>query len=353
MKKHVILGLSGGVDSSVAAYLLKKQGYEVTGLTMRLIPKGELFKNSEKAFQDAVIDAKRVADYLDIPHVIVDMREVFENTVIEYFVQEYGRGRTPNPCIFCNKNIKFGALLAEAKKLGGDYLATGHYAKNVFVDGKYVLQRAKDQKKDQTYFLYHLSQEVLSKVLFPLGDYTKNEIREIAEAKGLPNHSRSDSEEICFVQKLSAGDFVECRNPELNKNGVFKNPEGQSYGTHKGIVHYTVGQRRGLGVATGTPLYITEIMESGDILLDTEKGLLKHHILLDNVIFPSGEPDFSKEYRVKIRHGLTQYPAKIIRENGEISLFLSQPARGVAIGQSAVIYGENSVVGGGIMIKAW
>lgn len=264
MKEKVVIGMSGGVDSSVAAYLLKEQGYDVIGITMEVIPRNEEFEEREGGCcsLSAVNDATRVAAKLDIPYYVLNFKEVFESKVINYFIDEYLAGKTPNPCIACNKYIKFDEFLKRAEVLGAKYIATGHYAiiekdKNT---GRYLLKRSKDDKKDQTYVLYNMTQYQLEHTLMPLGSYTKDKVREIAAEIGLSVANKKDSEEICFVPDNDYAKFIKERQPDKIKPGYFVDVEGNRLGKHKGIVHYTIGQRKGLGLSLGRPVYVIDII---------------------------------------------------------------------------------------------
>src|SRR5665647_306592 len=253
MKKKVVIGMSGGVDSSVAAYLLKEKGYEVIGIMMKLSPDNPDYEENEGGCCSisAANDARRVADVLDIPFYVMNFKDVFKTNVIDNFIDEYMEGRTPNPCIVCNKKIKFEEFLRKAKALGADYIATGHYAKIEKQEDRYVLKKSEDDKKDQTYALYTLTQEQLSHTLMPCGDYSKPEIRNIAERIGLEVFKKKDSQEICFIPDNDHGSYIKKYSGREIKPGNFVNNEGKIMGTHKGIVYYTIGQRKGLGMAVG------------------------------------------------------------------------------------------------------
>lgn len=348
----VAVGLSGGVDSSVSCLRLVEAGYEVVAVTMRLIPDGAIFGKSREEFQKAVEDAARVAKFLGIKHVVLDMKEIFEKTVIDYFVREYQNGRTPNPCIFCNRTIKFGKFFEAVKELGTEMIATGHYARTIKKNGITYLRRAPDAVKDQTYFLYRLSSDVLSRVLFPVGELTKNEVRAIARDAGLPTASRSDSEEICFVKNMSAGDFVASYALHGNRIGRFRLEDGADLGEHGGIVHYTVGQRKGLGVAFKHPLYVKEICPDGDIVLAAHEETAIRRLIVRDAVFSTSFRSFPFEADVKVRHGKKMTPATIDLCGDDVHVLFESPIYGVAKGQSAVFYIDDLVVGGGIVEDA-
>lgn len=355
--KKIGLGMSGGVDSSVSCLLLKEMGYDVVGVTMYLLPPENLYKNKRDAFSEAIIDAKKVAEDLNVDHHVVYLQEEFNKKVINTFVKEYSQGLTPNPCVTCNKYIKFSALRREMKKLGTEYIATGHYARIEYDKNKkrYLLKKAKDTKKDQTYFLYTMTQEALSETIFPLGELEKEEVRKIGKKNNVVVHDKKDSEEICFIEKDDHGLFIKNRNPEMIKPGNFIDEQGNVIGKHKGIVYYTLGQRRGLGIALGKRVFVSKIdLKENTITISDEKNLYKKYLEVGNYNLISID-DINKPIKasVKIRHGLSEYKA-IVSKNGDKLLFeFEQPVRAPAKGQSAVMYDGDIIVGGGIIEKAW
>ena len=262
-KKKVVVGMSGGVDSSVAAYLLKEQGYDVIGVTM------QIWQEEDSEFQEenggccglsAVDDARRVAQKLDIPYYVMNFKKEFRENVMDYFVAEYLRGRTPNPCIACNRYVKWESLLKRSLDIGADYIATGHYARiEQLPNGRYAIRNSVTAKKDQTYALYNLTQEQLSRTLMPVGAYTKEEIRQIAQEAGLPVAHKKDSQEICFVPDKDYGRFIEEYTGEKIEKGNYVGKDGEILGQHKGIIHYTIGQRKGLNLSMGHPVFVTEL----------------------------------------------------------------------------------------------
>ena len=357
MRKKVVLGLSGGVDSSVSAALLKNQGYEVIGVTMNNIPDGDIYYEKACAISQAIEDARIVARDLGIEYHVIDLKEEFDRKIVDQFIKEYSLGYTPNPCIICNKYIKFGDLRDKTKGLNADYLATGHYAKIEFDKDKkrYLLKKAKDSKKDQTYFLYKLTQDVLKETIFPLGGFTKDEVRKIGEELGIKTHSKKDSEEICFISNDNHGSFIEKRNPELLGVGNFIDEEGNIIGKHKGIINYTLGQRRGLGIAFGERVYVSKINGlTKEITLSDENALYKNKIELVDYNLISIE-DITEPIitTAKIRHGISEYKAEITKKDGKLYLEFEKPVRAPSKGQSAVLYDGDIVVGGGIINDAW
>ncbi len=349
-KKKVLLGMSGGVDSSVAAYLLQKQGYEVIGVTLKL---HEDSQNEDGCCSiNAVEDARRVANKLGIAYYVLNMKELFRKYVIDYFINEYESGRTPNPCIACNKYIKFGALLDKANSLNIEYIATGHYAKIEKNDSRYFLRKAVDKTKDQSYVLYNLTQEQLSRTLFPLGGFTKKEIRNIAKDNGFQVASKPDSQEICFVEDNNYKGFIRDNSKKVPIPGEFITDDGTVIGYHKGITNYTIGQRRGLGIVTGTPMFVVDINEeSNQILLGTENDLLSKELVVTNLnwIFMENLNN-ELEANVKIRYRAKESKAKLIPiDNKSVKVVFEIPQRAITKGQAAVFYKNAFVVGGGVI----
>ncbi len=355
MKKKVVLGMSGGVDSSVAAYILQQEGYEVIGLTMAVVPDDGMY--DDYCPMAVVEDAKKVADSLGIVHHVVDFRGVFERKVIDYFIDEYMEGRTPNPCVACNKNIKFGEFLKKAESLGADYIATGHYA-SIEKDqdtGRYLMRKSHDDKKDQTYFLYGMTQYQLAHTLMPLGKYNKDRVREIAKEIGLEIHNKPDSEEICFIPDNDHGKFIESRVGDRVKAGNFVDLDGNILGQHKGIVYYTVGQRKGLGIALGKRVFVQKIDPVKDeIVLADEKDLFKSKLYADelNIIAYDKLPD-SINVSAKVRYSLRTSRANVRLEGDGVVVEFEEPQRAITKGQSIVFYDGDLVIGGGIIKKVY
>ncbi len=339
--KKVIVGMSGGVDSSVAAYLLKEAGYEVFGVTMRM-------------WEDPGEDAGRVAEFLGIPHFTYDVRDTFKKKVINYFTEEYRAGRTPNPCIVCNRNIKWEALLREALPCGAEAVATGHYARvDLLTNGRYAVRKSATSKKDQSYVLYSLTQDQLAHTLFPLGDYEKEDIRRIAEKIGLPVAEKPDSQDICFIPDNDYAGFIESQCPGCDEPGNFVNSDGKILGRHKGIIHYTVGQRRGLNLPMGHPVFVTAIRpESNEVVIGDETDVFTDRLRCSHLNFMS-IPDIPGEMKVlaKVRYNHAGSKATVHRiGEDEAEVLFEEPVRAVTPGQSVVFYDGDYVAGGGVII---
>lgn len=353
MKKKVLLGMSGGVDSSVAALLLKEQGYEVIGVTMKLQPEGLLKRiNGSCGASDEAEDARRVAECLGIEYHVVDFTEIFTRRVIDYFVKEYQHGRTPNPCIACNHYLKFGAMLEKAMEMGCDFIATGHYA-TIEKDekGKWSLRMA-PSSKDQSYVLYHLIQEQLAHILMPMGAITKEQARELAWKEGLPVAHKPDSQEICFIPDKDYAGFIERYTGEKAPCGAFLSAEGEILGQHRGITHYTVGQRKGLGVTFGKPMYVTRICpEKNAIVLGEEGSQYCRELVADEVNFLSGEmPEREFRATVKVRYQAHPAWATVFPEkDGSARVVFEEAQRAVTPGQAVVFYDGDRVIGGGVI----
>ncbi len=353
-KKKVVVGMSGGVDSSVAAYLLKEQGYEVIGVTM------QIWQDTERLVQEenggccglsAVDDARRVAADLNIPYYVMNFKNEFKEHVIDYFVEEYLHGRTPNPCIACNRYVKWESLLKRSMDIGADYIATGHYARiEQLENGRYSLRRSATLAKDQTYALYNLTQEQLKRTLMPVGAYSKDEIRKIAENIDLKVASKPDSQDICFVPDGDYAAFIRENSDKEIPEGNFVTAEGKILGTHKGITHYTVGQRKGLGLALGYPAFVIEIRpETNEVVIGTNEDSMTYYVRANRINFMSIE-DLTEERRVfaKIRYN-HKGAWCTVKKTGEDEILCTfeEKQRAVTPGQAVVLYDGEYVLGGG------
>ncbi len=338
--------MSGGVDSSLSAALLKEEGYDILGITIH-----NNYENSEN------LDlTEKIAEDLKISWRTLDLSKEFENIVIGYFGQEYIAGRTPNPCVICNLRIKFGLLLEKAKALGADYLATGHYALKEYdpTSHKFLLKRGVDEDKDQSYFLYRLNQQILSSVLFPLGKFKKSQTRELAKKYGLKNYQKEESQEICFIQDNNYRKFLVQHFKEGIRPGKFVDKEGKILGEHRGISFYTIGQRKGLGISSPKRRYVTKIDNyQNTITLGEDKDLYEDTLIVKDLSFVSGnELSQPLKAEVKIRYNGKESPALICPyTEGKVLVIFEQPQRAITPGQSAVFYQKDIVIGGGIIEK--
>ena len=349
----VVVGMSGGVDSAAAAYLLKEAGYEVSGLTIRTWA-----AEAEEVSRCCEIDqARETARVLEIPYHVLNCAQAFREHVTEPFVREYIRGRTPSPCIGCNRYVKWEYMLYRANVLGAEYVATGHYAQiRKLENGRYTVQKAVHAEKDQTYMLYRLTQEQLERTLMPLGGYAKQEVRALAEKAGLPPAHAADSQEVCFVTEGKYTEYIEehAEGP-VPKEGRFVDEDGMFLGTHKGIIHYTVGQRRGLGLPLGYPAYVKEIRpETDEVVIGKEESLYHGALLCGDVHFmsiPGLAAGEKQRADVKIRYAHKGEMAELeMAEDGRLRICFDHPVRAAAPGQSAVFYdGEGCVIGGGVI----
>lgn len=353
----VVVGMSGGVDSSVAAYLLKQQGYEVIGVTMQIWQDAERIVEEENGGccgLSAVEDARRVAAQLEIPYYVMNFKDSFQKNVVDYFVEEYLNGRTPNPCIACNRYVKWESLLQRSLSIGADYIATGHYARIVKLpNGRYTLRKSATLAKDQTYALYNLTQEQLQRTLMPVGEYSKEEIRKIAEDIQLQVANKPDSQDICFVPDGDYAAFIEKTAGKQVQKGNFVTVDGTVLGEHKGIIHYTVGQRKGLGLALGYPAFVLEIRpETNEVVIGTHEESMAKSLRAGNLNFMSIE-DLAEPQRVftKIRYNHRGVWATIEKTGeDEILCTFEEPQRAVTPGQAVVFYDGEYVLGGGTIL---
>lgn len=356
-KAKVVVGMSGGVDSSVAAYLLKEAGYEVIGVTMQVWQEqdvGEIEREGGCCGLSAVEDARRVAMELHIPYYVMNFRREFKCSVIDYFVREYERGRTPNPCIACNRHVKWESLLERGMQLGADFIATGHYARILRLpNGRYAIQKSVTAGKDQTYALYNLTQGQLARTLVPIGGYSKEEVREIAKKAGLPVAGKPDSQEICFVPSGDYAGFIEEYTGRKCLPGNFVNRAGEVLGRHRGIIHYTVGQRKGLGISFGEPAFVLEIRpETNEVVLGFGREIFSDTAYAGNLNF-MGLADIEDGMPVmaKIRYNHKGAPARVYREGEDrLRCVFEEEQRAITPGQALVLYNGEYVLGGGTIL---
>jgi tRNA-specific 2-thiouridylase len=365
--------MSGGVDSSATAALLLEQGYDVVGITLKLWPQDCVNRAEDKCCgPQAVTDARAVCHKLDIPYYLIDEAAEFQKHVIQYFADEYKAGRTPNPCVMCNQNLKFGRLIDRADQLGADFIATGHFARvertvanaeygvgsaessrslvSPAATGRYLLKRGRDLRKDQSYFLFSLRQDQLARVIFPLGEKTKSDTREVARQCNLKTAEKEESMEICFVPDNNYGGFLQAANLVQKHRGDITDVYGHVLGQHEGIEFYTIGQRRGLGITTPKPVYVVELdVENNRVVVGDESALDRDEFAAERCNWhPFEKPDGPIEVTAKIRYNHPGTPATVTPAgNGSVKVKLHTPQRAITPGQAAVFYQDDLVVGGG------
>lgn len=350
--KKVMIGMSGGVDSSVAAFLLQKESFEVIGATMKLYNNEDIDFVSEKTCcsLDDVLDAKSVCARLGIRHYTLNMTDDFKKEVIERFISAYQNGFTPNPCIDCNRYMKFSKMLHKAQELDIDYVATGHYARIEKQGDRYILKKAVDLSKDQSYVLYSLTQEQLKVTKFPLGNYTKQQVREIAEKNGFVNARKHESQDICFVPDGDYSKFIEYYTGKTYPCGDFVDMNGKRLGEHKGIIRYTIGQRRGLGLALPASMYVVEKdVDNNKVILGFNDDLFKKEVNVKNISFTACDGlDKPERLCAKIRYNQKEQPATVTQtDENHLKIVFDEPQRAITKGQAAVLYDGDTVVGGG------
>jgi len=352
-KQKVVIAMSGGVDSSVAAALLKQQGYDVTGMMLRLWSEPGKEESNRCCTPDSMAQARRVAGILDIPFYVIDAKDVFKETVVQYFLDGYARGETPNPCLMCNRQIRWTFLLNHALALGAEFMATGHYVRRMKNEGGRInLLRAVDHAKDQSYVLHVLKQDQLAHALFPVGEFPKPEIRRIAADFGLPTASRADSQDLCFLAGDDYRNFLQRNAPEILKPGEIVTTDGRSIGQHNGLVNYTIGQRKGLNIASPVPLYvITKQATQNTLVVGTLDELGFTELTARDVNWTSGEaPREPFRAEVKIRYSAKEVEAWVSpMEGDQVSVKFDAPVRDVTAGQAAVFYQSELMLGGGII----
>ena len=335
---RALIALSGGVDSSVAAYLMKQAGYDCVGASLRLLDSAD------------TADAKTVAKALDIPFYAFDMREEFKKEIIQEFISSYENGLTPNPCVICNRVFKFGYLYDKAKELGCEYIVTGHYAKIVEQNGEFSLRKSQNTAKDQSYFLYSVKSDMLPKIIFPLEDYSKDEIRKIAADLGFSTATKKDSQDICFIPNGDYAAVIESLTGKDYKKGDFIDLNGKKLGTHSGIIRYTIGQRKGLGIALGKPMFVGKKDAAANTVTLCDDNELYSDSLVAKEFNWLKKPDvaeFTCKARIRYRH--IEQPATVTIEGDKVYIKFNEPQRAITPGQSVVLYDDDMVLGGGII----
>lgn len=353
--KKALIAMSGGVDSSVAAYLCVRDGYDCIGATMKLYHNEDINISEENSCcsLDDIEDARSVANRLGMPFHVFNFSADFKEAVIDRFIAAYEKGSTPNPCIDCNRYIKFERLFKEMRERDFDYIVTGHYARIEFDGERYLLKKALDESKDQSYVLFSLTQEQLSHTLFPLGNYTKEETRNIAQANDFINARKHDSQDICFVPDGDYAAFIEKQTGKTYPDGDFINKSGQKLGTHRGIIRYTIGQRKGLGLALPAPMYVCEKdIVNNKVVLCSNEELFASELQAVNFNWIAFDiPPKTFKANARIRYNQKEQPATItVNDNGSVTIIFDEPQRAISKGQAVVLYDGDTVIGGGTII---
>ena len=354
MGKKAIIAMSGGVDSSVAAFIMKQKGYECIGATMKLYDNGDIQLSREKTCcsLDDIEDARSVARRLDMPYYVFNFKDEFREKVIDKFIRIYEEGGTPNPCIDCNRYLKFSKLFQRMRELDYDFVVTGHYARVEEKDGWFYLKKGVDLSKDQSYVLYSLTQEQLSHIKFPLGDYSKSEIRNIAENNGFINAHKKDSQDICFVPDGDYAKFIESYTGKIYPQGDFIDTKGNVLGRHNGIIRYTNGQRKGLGIALGKPMYVSaKDTENNTVTLSTNDELFSSTLTADDFNWLVPDPERYIRCTARVRYNMKEQPAAFsINADGTVTVTYDSPQRAITKSQAVVLYDGETVIGGGTIV---
>lgn len=352
--KKALIAMSGGVDSGVAAFLMKNAGYDCMGVTMKLYDNEDIGISRDKTCcsLDDIEDARNIAVKLGIPYHVFNFKDDFEEKVIKKFIETYEKGGTPNPCIDCNRFLKFEKLMQRMYELKYDYVVTGHYADIEYKDGRYYLKRGADRSKDQSYVLYSLTQEQLAHTLFPVGRYDKEEIRKIAEQQGFYNAHKPDSQDICFVPDGDYASFIERHTGNTYPKGDFVDTQGNIIGTHNGIIRYTIGQRKGLGIAAGKPVYVCQKdIQGNKIVVGDEENLMTDTVFADNFNWIYKKNKLGLDCTAKTRYNMADRKCRAeICPDGKVKIVFDSPVRAVTSGQAVVLYDGDYVVGGGTII---
>lgn len=359
MKKKALIAMSGGVDSSVAAYLIKEQGFDATGITLKLFDNEDIGKKKEKTCcsLDDIDDARSVCYKLGIPYYVYNFKDSFRENVISRFISAYENGTTPNPCIDCNRYIKFEKLMQRADELEFDYVVTGHYAVIEYDEKskRFLLKKSADLSKDQSYVLYSLTQKQLSRTLFPLGNMKKEQTREIAENLGLINAAKRDSQDICFVPDGDYAKFIEQYTGKSYPHGNFVDENGRFLGEHKGIIRYTIGQRKGLGLALPRPMYVKKKdLEKNEVILCDNESLFSRELYASDINLISCEKiDKPMKIKARVRYNQSEQPATVEQlDENTLHIVFDEPQRAISYGQAVVLYDGDYVVGGGTICKS-